>query len=107
MWAAVEDEVSQRKGLIYVMYNVSALPVSEKDVSYAERNVVWRGARYVQAFPVRIKCLHFCTSFNNYRPLLGLTMLGAGSEHRTRFRFHDGKQRIVGKHSRSVFRAFF
>ena len=92
MWAAVDDEETQRKGLIYVFYNIFPSYRLSIDLTFQERFLVWRSARYVQAFPVRIKCLHFCSSQNNLRPLFGLAMLGAGKEIRPRFRFHNGTE---------------
>ena len=79
----IEDEESQKKGAINVVYGLS-----QKGFS---RDSAWKMSALSKAIPVRVEAIHLCHDSLLWSPVFGLVKLAAGIFNRFRFRSHYGK----------------
>jgi hypothetical protein len=84
--AAVEDEETQRRGIVAIFYFTAAYGLAME--------MHQRDTRMFDWLPLRIVGGHFC--FDDSRLLLvkALVMLDIGRERRVRVRFHEGASRV-------------
>ena len=83
-----DDEETQVKGLVYLMYNV----VGTNEVNEEVRRLIWRGAHVAQSIPMKVRAVHFCFNDTPLRGLASLFLFAAGKEFRARCRLHSGKR---------------
>ena len=82
-----DDDETQRKGLVYLLYNV----VGTNEVDEEVRRLIWRGAHVAQSIPMKVRAVHFCFNDTRLRGLASLFIFAAGKEFRARCRLHCGK----------------
>ena len=82
--AALEDEDTQKAGVVMVGYNMGAK--LELDC-----HAVWAIMKLRRALPIRVVGMHYCYDDFKTRPMMSLAMLVMGSHGRMRFRAHYGK----------------
>ena len=82
--AAAEDEETQKRGLIGMLYFTNALPLIQK---LHQR----RGPRLFDWLPIKLVGVHFCYDDARFRILQALLLLMMGKERRVRVRMHEGK----------------
>jgi hypothetical protein len=83
--AAVEDEETQRRGVVSLVYSVSAGPMVGEFNSEVYQGV----SQIIEWLPIRIECIHICFHAPRLRPLLNLAMSFMGRELRVRLRIHE------------------
>jgi hypothetical protein len=83
--AALEDENTQKAGMVIVGYNMG--PKRALD-----RQAVWGIQKLRRVLPMRVVGMHYCYDDFKMRPMMTLAMLVMGSHGRMRFRAHYGKQ---------------
>lgn len=81
--AAAEDEETQKRGLIGMLYFTNALSLIQR---LNER----RGPRLFDWLPIKVAGVHFCYNDPRFRILQALLLLMMGKERRARVRMHEG-----------------
>ena len=80
-----EDEETQRRGLVSVLYQVGDSPPSY-DFELLRREVT-----FVRGLPIRIVAIHFCASTQLWMQVVDLAIHMASPFMRFRIRCHYGK----------------
>lgn len=81
---ALEDEETQKKGIVLLGYNMGAKSV-------VDRPAVWAIEKLRKALPMRVVGMHYCYDSFKMRPMMSLAMLVMGATSRVRFRAHYGE----------------
>ena len=83
----IEDEESQKKGAVNVIYGVG-----QKGFS---RDSSWKATSLLKAIPVRVEAIHVCHDSLLLSPLVVLAKLATSAFNRFRFRSHYGTYNIT------------
>ena len=83
--AAAEDEETQKRGLIGILYFTNALPFAQKLYDRSE-------PRIFDWLPIKLVGAHFCSCHSDarFRIIHALLLLVMGRERRVRLRMHEG-----------------
>jgi hypothetical protein len=81
---ALEDEETQKLGIVLLGYNMGAKSV-------VDRPAVWAIQKLRKALPMRVVGMHYCYDSFKMRPMMTLAMLVMGATSRVRFRAHYGE----------------
>ena len=81
--AAAEDEETQKRGLIGMLYFTDALPLIQQ--LYRRQ-----GPRLFDWLPIKLVGVHFCYDDPKFRILQAVLLLMMGKERRVRVRIHEG-----------------
>jgi hypothetical protein len=84
--AAAEDEETQRRGFVFVVYHMFPMKLSQFD-----RELFYDLPQVLDWLPVRFTGCHFCYNDPLVRSVVTVCMLMAGPELRARCRVHHGK----------------
>jgi hypothetical protein len=110
MFCAAEDEETQRRGLVFLMYHMGPLvckPETEFFIDSAS-SAAW--------LPIRLSATHWCTDRLLTPMYVRMVMIVAGKDVRARFRLHEGElawsfvclqDRIGRSHQPSTHTKFF
>jgi hypothetical protein len=82
--AALEDEDTQRGGLVSVNFNVG-------NHHGLDREFVWKTCHLVNRLPLKIVAMHFCYNDPKLDLLVSLGTYVLDSKNRTRLRAHSGR----------------
>ena len=82
--SALEDDETQKKGIVFIGYNLDR-PVVEEDRERLKYN-----AQIVEGVPFRMACMHVCYNTSILRPIISLTMMLLARRNRIRIRTHFG-----------------
>jgi hypothetical protein len=83
---ALEDEETQRNGIVMVCYNVGPF-----DNDLIDRDFFWTGCSLFRWLPVHVPGMHYCFSDAKIRVVTSLVVFGLPPKERSRLRFHDGE----------------
>ena len=86
---AAEDEESQKRGMVGLLYHVGPMPIAGFD-----RELFYKGPSSVYYLPIRMVGLHYCFDDPLIRAVVAFTMMSVGREVRVKFRVHDGENGI-------------
>ena len=86
MMAMLDDESNQRKGFIFIVYNVGLQAMSTMDFELMRISSIM-----VYCLPARISALHYCFNDEKLRPAMAVAQAVVGTQMRIRFRSHYGK----------------
>ena len=86
MMAMLDDESNQRKGFIFIVYNVGLQAMSTMDFELMRISSIM-----VYCLPARISALHYCFNDEKLRPAMAVAQAVVGTQMRIRFRSHSGK----------------
>ena len=90
----LEDEETQKRGVIFVTYVLDGDVVLE--IPKDAREIIWRGTQIFPCLPIRIIAIHGCLSDNRFtRGLLALALLGFPPDLRRRIKPHFGMSYLV------------
>ena len=81
--AAAEDEETQKRGLIGMLYFTDALPLIQKLYEHS-------GPRLFDWLPIKLVGVHVCHDDPRFRILHAVWLLMMGKERRVRVRIHEG-----------------
>lgn len=84
--AALEDENTQKKGIVNVIYNVDCTSINLR----MDKETFSAGSAFVEALPFRIVAMHFCYNNERLLPIMSFIQLAVGQQNRIRFRAHFG-----------------
>ena len=90
---AAEDEESQKKGLVGLLYHVGPMPIAGFD-----RELFHKGPSSVYWLPIKMVGLHYAFNDPVIRTVVAFTMMSVGKHVRAKLRMHDGKL-TAGKES--------
>ena len=79
----MEDEETQRKGIIIITYSVGAENAVDRESAWAVARLCW-----ILPFPVAI--FHACSDNPRHRVALSLAQMVIGTQNRIRSRVHFG-----------------
>jgi hypothetical protein len=85
MCSMAEDEETQRRGVVCMIYYVGQKLAPEIDFEFATR-----AARLLEWLPIRFSAIHWCSDHPGTRAFKALLVLLLGHRNRARFRIHDG-----------------
>lgn len=81
---AVEDEDTQKSGLVIVGYNMGPRRVIDRKAAFAIQSLR-------KHLPFHLASIHYCHDDFRSRPMMTVAMLVMGATTRVRFRAHYGK----------------
>jgi hypothetical protein len=87
---SAEDEESQQRGMVGLLYHVGSMPIAGFD-----RELFYRGPSSVYWLPIKMVGLHYCFDDPVIRAVVAFTMMSVGRDVRLKFRLHDGKTQIL------------
>jgi hypothetical protein len=80
-----EDEDTQRKAVVVVVYTVQQTPSQSID-----RKFTWKLPWLLESLPLRYEAIHFCHDSSTWLPVFSVFKLAAGLFTRLRLREHIG-----------------
>ena len=83
--SALEDEETQRRGFVVVLYHLGNLK------SDLDPDVLREGPISNQWLPLRFSGIHMCLDNPMMRVIARIILVAAGSDFRSRFRIHEGE----------------
>ena len=86
MASAAEDEETQRRGFVAILYHMHDMKIFHFD-----REVYYTVPLAMDWLPVRFVGVHVCFSNTMLKNAIAIYKLAAGKERRNRFRLHHGK----------------
>ena len=95
MMTALEDEQTQKLGIVMVGYNCGPNRTVDRKSAFAIQSL----RRHL---PMRMVSIHYCYDDFKMRPMMTIAMLVMGASQRVRFRAHFGTLRIP-HHQRSSY----
>jgi hypothetical protein len=84
--AAAEDEETQRRGFVFVVYHIFPM----KFFSQFDHELFYNVPEVLDWLPIRITGCHFCYNNPLIRSVAAVAMLVCGPELRAIFRLHHG-----------------
>lgn len=91
--AALEEESTQKKGMILLMYNFGGSPIISQ---LGPTDLQRLAKRFSNSTPTKFVAIHYCSSIpNSIDTFVSLTQLIIGREGRIRFRTHFGTFRYT------------
>jgi hypothetical protein len=81
--AALEDEETQKAGIVMVGYNMGPNRIMDRKAAFSVQSVK-------RHLPCRIGSIHYCYDDFRFRPMMTVAMLIMGPVNRVRFRAHYG-----------------
>lgn len=93
MSRAAEDEETQRRGLVCVIYQIGEL--SSK---FADFEIAREAPKTVHWLPLRISGVHMCVDNPLMKMFARILLAGSGRDFRAKHRLHEGKTTIKCPH---------
>ena len=86
MYANVDDEDTQIKGIVYVVAGSDAQQSPKNFIEY-----LCLGSQYLLTIPARYNGFHFCHNHPAFKSVIAMMQYALGKEQRSRTRVHYGK----------------
>jgi hypothetical protein len=86
MVALGQDEDTQKKGIVNLVYSVGVGRITMK----LDEEVFLNAYKFTDCLPIRIVAMHYCFNDAKLRPVMSFIQLACGKHTRLRFRAHYG-----------------
>jgi hypothetical protein len=88
MVALEEDEDTQKKGIVNLVYSVGGVGTSI--TMKLDKEVFLNASKFMDCLPIRFVAMHYCFNDAKLRPVMSFIQLACGKHTRIRFRAHYG-----------------